>query len=43
VLVDKLGVAVATQQYAEIVEGRHHARQFHAVDQEYRKRDLVLS
>jgi hypothetical protein len=43
VLVDKLGMAITPQQYTEIVERRHYARQLHAIDQEYRKRDLVLS
>ncbi|MBB4569628.1 hypothetical protein GGE67_005112 [Rhizobium leucaenae] len=32
-LIDKLGMAVSTQQDAEIVEGRNNARELYAIDQ----------
>ena len=35
-------MSVAAQQHAKIVERRHNASQFHAVDKEDRERDLGL-
>ncbi len=43
VLVDELGMAVAAEQDAEVVEPGHNALQLDAVDQENRERGLVLA
>jgi hypothetical protein len=43
VLIDQLGMAVATQENTEIVEGCHNTGQLHAVDQEDRQRNLLLA
>jgi hypothetical protein len=43
VLVNELGMPVAAQQYAEIVEPGDDTLQFDAVDQEDRERNLVLT
>jgi hypothetical protein len=42
-LVDKLRMTVTTQKHAEIIEGRHNAGQFHAIDKENRQRNLLLA
>ena len=43
VLVDELGVPIAPQQNAEIIEPGHHALQFDAIHQEDRERYFVLA
>jgi hypothetical protein len=43
VLIDQLGMAVATQENTEIVEGCHNTGQLHAVDKEDRQRNLLLA
>ena len=42
-LINELGMPVATQQYAEIIEPGDDTLQFDAVDQEDRERNLVLA
>ena len=43
VLIDKLGMPVAAQQDAEIIEPGYDTLQLDAVDQEDRERNLVLT
>jgi hypothetical protein len=43
VLVDKLRVAIATQEHAKIIEPGDDALQFHAVDQENSKWNFVFT
>jgi hypothetical protein len=43
VLIDQLGMAVTTQENTEIVKGCHDTGELHAVDQEDRQRNLLLS
>jgi hypothetical protein len=43
VLIDKLGMPIATQKDAKIIEPSHNALQLDAVHEEDRERDLVLA
>jgi hypothetical protein len=43
VLVDKLRMSVTAQQHAEIIEGRHDARELHTVDEKDRQRNLLFA